>query len=649
LRLDPSILSVTKEHYYRTIEPMTVKFTGQGKDDLELVVKRDNDVFDNSIYHPLQTIGAANQMAAFSDGSDIYDGSGYSVAVFDDGVWKTHGLLTGKVIEENCFSEIHEYSNAIVTSSCANGLTSQTATNGVAMPNNAADVGGALVDHHGTMTSGAAAMDAVAVGTNYGDITARGVADGAKLVATKVTRNIENKQSGSPCAGPAGATCVGIASDSATLAALDYIAGQDYDQPVAAVNMSYGSVSHYETVQECQTGQDGGAYELYRAAIASLASRQIAVVVSTGNEGTTSQNIIDLGEDSQVENANKIVFPACVEGAVAVSATNNNADANSFIGSPMAYYANNGPLTTLLAPGGDASYGYRASAGWTDDIGELVLPLAMSNVASNMALDTVQGTSFSAPMVAGAYAVLREKFPEASVAQLTQLLQETGTPIVDNRPGYTVGAKPLINVNAALASELPEEDLSDGEEPSDPPSQVKPSAPPNFVGSFDAEEKTFTFTWGEATSVNGIKDHVFSVDGEEYSYNEMTVLGAGVSGKMGVVRTMVAGSDEQAAYTVTYTLTGTAAAISEWLDGYHVFAVQAVDNNDVLGEAATWEWGTPPLPGDEEEDLNDMPGVPNTAKVAAKFVAVNIVPIVMGIVGVMMLVLAGWRRGLRRR
>jgi hypothetical protein len=61
-----------------------------------------------------------------------------------------------------------------------------------------------------------------------------------------------------------------------------------------------------------------------------------------------------------------------------------------------------------------------------------------------------QGTSFAAPMVAGAYAVLREKYPNASVDELTGLLQATGKSVSDTRAGYTVGSKPLIQLNTAL-------------------------------------------------------------------------------------------------------------------------------------------------------------------------------------------------------
>jgi hypothetical protein len=127
---------------------------------------------------------------------------------------------------------------------------------------------------------------------------------------------------------------------------------------------------------------------------------------------------------------NKIASPACAQGAISVSATN-------VTGTQIASYANNGPLVSLLAPGGDYDGTNNDSLLWYPE-----------NGASG--LKGVQGTSFAAPIVAGAYAVLREKHPSATVDQLTALLQSSGTNVTDTRSGYTVGAKKLIDISKAL-------------------------------------------------------------------------------------------------------------------------------------------------------------------------------------------------------
>jgi hypothetical protein len=70
----------------------------------------------------------------------------------------------------------------------------------------------------------------------------------------------------------------------------------------------------------------------------------------------------------------------------------------------------------------------------------------------------MQGTSMATPVVAGAFSALRQKHPNASVDQLLGILQTTGTPLNDNRLGYTFddagtsAQKRLINLGAALSA-----------------------------------------------------------------------------------------------------------------------------------------------------------------------------------------------------
>jgi len=66
-----------------------------------------------------------------------------------------------------------------------------------------------------------------------------------------------------------------------------------------------------------------------------------------------------------------------------------------------------------------------------------------------------EGTSYAAPMVAGAYAILREWSEKNNISmsldQLTQRLKDTGTLLDDNRPGGTAKGIPLINIGKALS------------------------------------------------------------------------------------------------------------------------------------------------------------------------------------------------------
>jgi len=191
----------------------------------------------------------------------------------------------------------------------------------------------------------------------------------------------------------------------------------DVGMPIVAVNLSIGGGA-FSTVVDCQ---GDSAYSVFRNSFSDVRALNIAPIVATGNSGATPGN-----ED-------KIGFPACVSGAVAVGATN-------IVGSAVSSYSNNGSLTTLLAPGGDY-----------DGVNADTLMWLPENEGINTFTPT-QGTSFAAPMTSGSYAVLREKHPNATVSQLTSLLQSSGTAVTEIRAGYSTFDKPLISLGNALSS-----------------------------------------------------------------------------------------------------------------------------------------------------------------------------------------------------
>jgi subtilisin family serine protease len=358
---------------------------------------------------PISTIGGSAQ-TGFSDGSNNYTGNGYAVAVVDSGVDKNHPALAGKVVAEACFGMNHTYTNAIVESLCPGGAESSTATDS-ALPCSLAGCG------HGTEVAGAAAMSSVDVDID-GDSTAdhlSGTAKDAKIVAIQVNSKVTETSATIDLCGDGLSTlstCTYL-DESVYLAGLDYVATLSLSTPIAAANLSIGGGPFASTTSEC-------AETAYDAVAVTLRAHNIAPIVAAGNSGDNASYY------------DKIASPACASGAIAVAATNVK-------GTALASYSNNGPLTDLLAPGGD----------WdgTNDDSMLVLP---KSGATTYVLE--QGTSFAAPMVAGAYAVLREAHPSATVDQLTALLQNTGTSVNDARSGYTVGAKKLIQLDAALAA-----------------------------------------------------------------------------------------------------------------------------------------------------------------------------------------------------
>lgn len=60
---------------------------------------------------------------------------------------------------------------------------------------------------------------------------------------------------------------------------------------------------------------------------------------------------------------------------------------------------------------------------------------------------TKSGTSMAAPHVAGAWALAKEKAPDATVQETLDILKSTGTPIQDNKNGLTF---PRIQLDEAV-------------------------------------------------------------------------------------------------------------------------------------------------------------------------------------------------------
>ncbi|PRX66868.1 subtilase family protein [Nonomuraea fuscirosea] len=77
---------------------------------------------------------------------------------------------------------------------------------------------------------------------------------------------------------------------------------------------------------------------------------------------------------------------------------------------------------------------YTADCGESDPRGPVIDDLLADGVAAVIAAGNdggLNGTSMAAPHVTGAFAVLRQKFPAKSVAELLTLMKSTGRPITN--------------------------------------------------------------------------------------------------------------------------------------------------------------------------------------------------------------------------
>ncbi len=231
----------------------------------------------------------------------------------------------------------------------------------------------------------------VMVGGNAGG-TAIGVAPDAKWIAVKI---FPAPGSGAP--------------SSVILEGFQWVLGLLEDAP-DVVNNSWGFDTRPNV---CDT--------VFQQAITNLKAAGIAVVFSAGNRGP---------------GASTSVSPANNPGSFAVGATDIN---NSNASNSEAFFSSRGP-----------------SACNGSIFPQVVAPGAGIRVASPGGLYfTESGTSFSAPHVSGAMALLLSTFPNLIPVQLETTLKQTalplGSPIPNNDYGYG-----LIDLNAAYNTLLPQ-------------------------------------------------------------------------------------------------------------------------------------------------------------------------------------------------
>lgn len=196
-----------------------------------------------------------------------------------------------------------------------------------------------------------------------------------------------------------------IAQDSDIIAGLQRVYELRNSFKIAAVNMSLGSGIVYQG--HCDVRNAG-----MKMAIDQLASAGIATVIASGNSSAS----------------NGISYPACISSAVSVGAVSESAwgmcEGGPAAVDRVACYSNSSSILSLLAPGS----------------------LITSSVP-NRRFAAKHGTSMAAPHVAGAWAILKEKMPGASVQSVLTALQSTGQAVTDYRNGIS---KSRIKVAAAL-------------------------------------------------------------------------------------------------------------------------------------------------------------------------------------------------------
>ncbi|AQZ69038.1 hypothetical protein BKM31_53010 [[Actinomadura] parvosata subsp. kistnae] len=321
-----------------------------------------------------------------------WNGTGTTVAVLDTGIDSDHPFFTGRIADEACFSSSSGRDGAV--SLCPNNQPSQTGPGSANVEIPQCTVNGANACSHGTHVAG------IAAGRMTPGAPANGVAPEARLLPIQVFSRIDNPLT---CAiGGSTAPCF-LSYTSDQKLALEYVTRVVRTFNVASVNMSLGGSRGYTEACDADPAASGVKPEFD-----ALAGLGVAPVVAAGNAGLP----------------NAVSSPACISTAVAVGAT-DDADA-------LPTFTNRGNLLDLFAPG-----------------------VAVNSAVPDDAYGVKQGTSMAAPHVAGAFALMRQRFPENTVAQSLQRLQDTGTPVQFDSAGTAVIKSRIDMERATTTAQAP--------------------------------------------------------------------------------------------------------------------------------------------------------------------------------------------------
>ena len=220
-----------------------------------------------------------------------------------------------------------------------------------------------------------------------------GIAKGASIMAVQVFSKFTRD---SDCGGPGTAPCI-MAYTSDIVAGLERVYALRALHNFSSVNLSLGG-------GQFSAPCDG---EAAKPIIDTLRSVGIATVVASGNDGAT----------------NTLSTPGCISSAVSVGSTTKDGVVSSF--------SNVASFMSVFAPGSS---------------------ITSSTVGDGFRV--ASGTSMATPHVTGAFAVLKQASPGATVDQILSALQTTGVPTTDTRTNGTV-TKARIRMAHALSALAP--------------------------------------------------------------------------------------------------------------------------------------------------------------------------------------------------
>ncbi len=233
----------------------------------------------------------------------------------------------------------------------------------------------------------------------------------------------------------------GFTGRGTTIAVLD--SGSDYWHGAAVSAIAGGTIAPNAIVESYQVTSSGKDFMSYAQIGDVIASANNANVYNASwnvsMQATQIHSRAELIQQTDVNFVNQVSIAATQRDAIFVFAAGNDGNAQSGALSAMPRVMNelNGHFINVVA--------------WDSDAGEIAYYSNACGVTQNYCITapgshidtgskTVNGTSFAAPIVSAAVAVLREAYPYMTATQITSLLFETardiGAPGVDPIYGH---------------------------------------------------------------------------------------------------------------------------------------------------------------------------------------------------------------------
>jgi serine protease AprX len=338
------------------------------------------------------------------------------------------------------------------------------------------------------------------------------------------------ERSGGRYAGIApGASIVGLSAGDLTLSFIlsgfDYLLSQGANLNVRVVNCSFSANTVFDF------------NDPVNIATKMLTDRGVNVVFSAGNTGPGLYSLNPY---------------AIAPWVVSVGATDERGRLADF--SSRGAFGSTLFHPTLVAPGVNV-ISLRA-LGLTGILGAIQGDRTRLSLLDSLSYTTASGTSFSAPQVAAAIAMMLETNPNLTPTQVKDILQRTATPL-PNYYYHEVGAG-MLNAHAAvLESAFPERRFGSwraaldthtvqftGDAPQTFANTVLPSA--TYETTVSIPENTTTasvqIAWGGTITVNDLGLSVIAPNGSNYAVNEINLPGLNGRRERLVLNSPIAGT-----------------------------------------------------------------------------------------------------------